>query len=78
MTAVLYDTIVGVIEYYLGPAAPRFVDRQIEFHLHKQPQEVTVADMKHLTEWIRVSLALLTDDHTVIDECAQRLTQLYE
>lgn len=78
MAAVLYDTIVDVIEYYLGPAAPRFVDRQIEFHLHKPPHEVTAADLERLTEWIRVSLALLTDDRQTVDECTQRLTQLYE
>ena len=78
MAAALYDTIVDVIEYYLGPAAPRFVDRQIEFHLHKLPRDITPADLEHLTEWIRVSLALLTNDRRTVDECTQRLTQLYE
>jgi len=78
MAAALYDTIVDVLEYYLGPAAPRFVDRQIEFHLQKPPQEITAADLERLTEWIRVSMSLLTSDRRIVDECAQRLTQLYE
>jgi hypothetical protein len=78
MAAALYDTIVDVLEYYLGPAAPRFVDRQIEFHLHKPPQEVTPADLEGLIEWIRVSMSLLTSDRRIVDECAQRLTKLYE
>ena len=78
MAAALYDTIVDVLTYYLGPAAPRFVDRQIEFHLHKSPQEITAADLERLIEWIRVSLSLLTHDRRIVDECTQRLTQLYE
>jgi hypothetical protein len=78
MPAALYDTIVDVVEYYLGPAAPRFVDRQIEFHLHKPPREIVPADLERLSGWIRMSLALLTDDRQTVDECIQRLTQLYE
>ena len=76
MTQTLYDNIVKVVEYYLGPAAPRFVDRQIKFHLNKSPHEVSTEDMERLTEWMRISLALLTDDRQTIDECARRLTQL--
>jgi hypothetical protein len=76
MTETLYDNIVKVIEYYLGPAAPRFVDRQITAHLEKPPQEITTEDLLQLTEWVRVSLALLTDDRDTIDECARKLTQL--
>ena len=76
MTATLYDTIVEVLTHYLGPAAQRFVDRQIKFHLHKSPSEVTQADITQLTEWIRVSLSLITDDRRVVDECVQRLMQL--
>jgi hypothetical protein len=76
MTETLYDSIVKVVSFYLGPAAPRFVDRQITFHLQKSPEEVTVEDLQRLTEWMRVSLALLTDDRAVVDECARKLIQL--
>ena len=73
-----YDNIVHVVEHYLGPAAPRFVDRHIQSHLQKPPQDVTAADMPHLTEWMRLSFALLTDDRSIIEECTQRLNKLYE
>ncbi|HUC87074.1 MAG TPA: hypothetical protein VMR75_01975 [Candidatus Saccharimonadales bacterium] len=76
MAETLYDNIVKVVAYYLGPAASRFVDRQITFHLHKSPQEVTAEDLQGLTEWMRVSLALLTDDRETVEECARKLIQL--
>ena len=76
MAATLHDSIVEVVEGYLGPAAQRFVDRQIKFHLHKPPQEITGADLAQLTEWMRISMALLTDNRQLIDECLQRLVQL--
>jgi hypothetical protein len=76
MTETLYDNIVKVLTYYLGPAASRFVDRQITFHLQKSPQDVTAEDLQRLTEWMRVSLALLTDDRETVDECARKLIQL--
>lgn len=76
MTETLYVSIVKVIEYYLGPAAPRFVDRQILAHLNKAPHEVEPGDLEQLTEWVRVSLALLTDDRETVDECARKLIQL--
>lgn len=76
MAAALYGNIVTVIEAYLGPAGQRFVDRQINFHLNKQPQEVAPDDLPHLVEWIKVSLSLLTDDRKMVEECAQKLTRL--
>ena len=76
MTTTLYDNIVKVLTMYLGPAAPRFVDRQIESHLHISPEKITPADLPQLAEWIRISMALLTDDANTIDECSRRLAQL--
>lgn len=76
MAATLYDTIVIIIESYLGPAGRRFVDRMITFHLKKAPAEVAATDLPRLIEWINVSLALLTDDREMIEECTRRLIQL--
>jgi len=76
MTTLLYDNIVGVMQNYLGPASQRFVDRHITAHLDKSPQEVTVEDLDQLTLWIRVSLALLTDNPATVDECTSRLEDL--
>lgn len=65
-----------VLESYLGPAANRFVERQIKFHLQKPPQDVTRDDIPELTEWIKISMALLTEDRNSIDECEQKLLEL--
>ncbi len=76
MTVRLYDNIVSVIEPYLGPTTQRFVDRQIVSHLQKPPQEITGEDLAQLTEWIKVSLSMLTDDRQTVEECVSRLTGL--
>ena len=76
MTRGLYSDIVDIVSNYLGPAAPRFVDRQIKFHLDKDPQDVAPEDLGRLSEWISVSMALLTDDQTLVDECAKKLIEL--
>ena len=76
MSTSLYDNIVEVLEYYLGPAGKRFVDRQIESHLSKSPDQVTAEDLPELTEWMKVSMAYLTDNQNTIDECSRRLLQL--
>jgi hypothetical protein len=76
VAAHLYDNIVAVIEYYLGPAAQRFVDRQIQSHLQKSPEEVTAEDLDRLSDWIKVSMSLLTDDRQTVEECIKKLLQL--
>ncbi|HSX41637.1 MAG TPA: hypothetical protein VLF21_03390 [Candidatus Saccharimonadales bacterium] len=76
MNATLHQQVVGITENYLGPAAPRFIDRQIEFHLKKKPDELTNQDLPQLVEWVKVSLALLTDDKKMVDECVDKLGNL--
>ncbi len=76
MTVTLYDDIVAIVEEYLGPAAPRFVDRHIQSHLNKQPKEIVASDIAQLADWIRVSLGLVTKDRAAIDECTRKLTEL--
>jgi hypothetical protein len=71
----LFREAVAIVQDYLGPAAERFMTRQIEFHLKKKPDEITKEDVEKLTEWVRVSLGLLTEDKKVVDECVQRLQQ---
>lgn len=72
----LHDALVGIIEEYLGPAGERFLDRQIKFHLKKPVQSVTAKDIKTLREWIKVSLALLTNNKKLVDECDGRIAEL--
>lgn len=72
----LYNNIIDVTEDYLGPAAKRFIDRQIQNHLEKQPDDLQAEDMPTLVDWVRVSVAFLTDDRKLIDELTQRLRGL--
>ncbi|MBX4199326.1 hypothetical protein KW789_00305 [Candidatus Saccharibacteria bacterium] len=72
----LYNQIVSVTEEYLGPAADRFVGRLVDFHLHKNPGEVSLDDIPKLSEWIKVSLGLLTDDKRMVDECERKILKL--
>lgn len=72
----LYKQVIAVTSDYLGPAAPRFIDRQIANHLSKTPNELVPQDMPTLINWTRSALALLTDDHKIINEFADRLGAL--
>jgi hypothetical protein len=72
----IYDQVVRVTHVYLGPAADRFIARQVENHLHKAPQELTKADLAGLIDWIQVVVSLLTDDKGVIEEYTTELRKL--
>jgi hypothetical protein len=72
----LYREITRVTEEYLGPAAERFIARQVASHLGKSPQELIPEDLSKLIEWAKVTLALLTEDHQVVEEYERRLSEL--
>jgi hypothetical protein len=72
----LYNRVVRVTHVYLGPAADRFIDRQIEHHLHKEPEDLTVSDLSKLIDWIRVAVSFLTEDSEIIEEYIEQLTKL--
>lgn len=76
MKTELFDQIVGITEEYLGPAAPRFIARQVSFHLGKNPEELTYADIPQLAEWTQVTLALLTEDKAMVREFASKIISL--
>ncbi len=76
MTAELYHQVVSITEEYLGPAAPRFVARQIASHFNKSPEELSIEDLPKLIEWSRVTLGLLTEDHQLINQYADKLSRL--
>lgn len=75
MTAQLryYNKILEITEDYLGPAAGRFVDRQISSHLHKPPEELGRGDIPMLAVRIRSGLVVLTQDEHTVEECFQRI-----
>lgn len=72
----LYDQVVRVTHVYLGPAADRFIARQVENHLHKTPQAMTKKDLLSLIDWIKVAVSLLTDDSEIVEEYAAELYKL--
>ena len=72
----LYDKVVRVTNVYLGPAADRFIARQVQNHLHKPPEELSNKDLLMLIDWIRVAVSLLTDDSELIEEYAAQLHKL--
>ncbi len=72
----VYDQVVDITLGYLGPAANRFIDRQIENHLHKIPEKLSPSDLLDLTDWIRVAVSLLTEDTTVIESYIGELKKL--
>jgi hypothetical protein len=73
----LYGQLVEITEDYLGPAAQNFIDRQISNHLDKDPSKITKNDLKKLNEWLRISVALLSDDDEIIDGFSAKLKLLY-
>lgn len=72
----LYDQVVRVTLVYLGPAAERFVSRQVQNHLHKDPAELSERDLVGLIDWIRVAVSLLTEDSEIVEEYVEELTKL--
>lgn len=75
-TQTVRSEVLQVMHAYLGPATERFLDRQIRAHLKKDPQELDRKDIVALAGWLKVSLALLTDDKKQLDEFSQSLSQL--
>jgi hypothetical protein len=72
----LYEKVVKVTHVYLGPAADRFIARQVQNHLHKTPQELSQTDLLQLIDWIRVAVSMLTEDSEIVEEYANQLLRL--
>lgn len=72
----IHREVVVATRPYLGPAAERFVERQIHFHLKKEPEELTKEDIPKLAEWIKVSIAILTEDKRMVDSFDNSIKRL--
>lgn len=72
----LYVQLIEISRDYLGPAAERFIKRQIKTHLHKDPAELTRKDVTKLIDWIKLAFALLTNDGPLVEEYTSRLHSL--
>jgi hypothetical protein len=71
-----YQKILAITEDYLGPAAGRFVNRQIASHLKKAPAEIQRNDLPMLALRIRSGLVVLTRDQRIVDEAFRRLNDI--
>ncbi len=72
----LYDEVVKITQEYLGPAAERFISRQIQSHLNKKPENITKQDIPALTNWVKIAISLLTEDTAMVDSYTQSLLRL--
>lgn len=74
--AQLYNEVVDITTSYLGPAAERFITRQIKTHLNKDPSELNPEDLAKLVDWVKVAIALLTEDSKTVQDYTNSLLQL--
>ena len=72
----VYTQVVRITHVYLGPAADRFIARQVQNHLHKAPEDLTKADLMKLIDWIRVAVSLITEDSEIIEEYTSQLQKV--
>lgn len=73
-----YEQVVRVTYVYLGPAADRFVTRQIRNHLNKKPEQLARRDLPELIDWIRLAMGFLTQDKQMVDDYIKRLQALHD
>lgn len=74
----LYKEVVNITYEYLGPAADRFVVRQIRNHLQKDPSELRPKDLRQLIDWIQLAMRLVSNDTDVIDRYIAELESLVQ
>lgn len=70
-----YERIIEITSDYLGPAAKRFVDRQI-YNLHKSPDSLNTNDISMLALRIRSGLVVLTKDTHMVEEAFKRINSV--
>lgn len=58
----LYDDVVELAKTYMGPAAKKFVDRQISGHLDVEASQLAGSHLGELAKWCYTSGKLLMDD----------------
>lgn len=76
VTTSLFEQVVEVTYNYLGPAADRFVARQIRNHLHKEPESLGKRDLRELIDWMKLAMAFLSEDDKLVSEYIDSLRRL--
>ena len=74
----ILNHVIEISEDYLGPAAGRYIDRQITTHLKKAPDGLTAADLSELSDWLRLSFSMITANTKIVDEYIKRLSMVAE
>jgi len=74
----LYEQVVETTHVYLGPAADRFIARQVQNHLHKRPEQLSASDLEKLIDWIQIAVSLLTEDSDIIEDYIGALRELID
>lgn len=72
----LYKKAVTVTEEYLGPAGERFIRRQIDTHLHIEPEQLDSDNLPKLIDWSSIAFALLTNNPNDIESFTNDLKSL--
>jgi len=72
----LFDQVVDVTYTYLGPAADRFVARQIRNHLEIEPEDLRKRDLRALIDWMKLAMSFLSDDDKLVSEYINSLQEL--
>lgn len=72
----IYEQVIFMSADYLGPAAERFIRRQITTHLRKRPEDITFKDIDELTNWVKITFALLTENHELVEAFANDLSTI--
>jgi hypothetical protein len=73
-----YKKILDIVQDYLGPAAERFIVRQISTHLEKDPERLEKSDIPMLAIRIRSGLHVLTHDQIVVEEAFRRISSIVD
>ena len=69
-----YNQVLEITKDYLGPAAERFISRQINSHIRKDPNDLQKSDIHMLAIRIRSGLLVLTHDEKIVEEAYHRLS----
>ena len=57
-----YDDVVNLSKTYFGPAAKKFVDRQISGNLKIESSQLSPSHLDELAKWCYTSGKLMIDD----------------
>ncbi len=72
----LYRKVVDVTHEYFGPAADRFVTRQIQSHLNKNPSQLRKRDLAGLIDWMSLAMAVVIEDEKLVNRYVADLNVL--